>query len=153
MPMQSALLGYAIFRGLQHRFTTVLTPMETTLIEIIAGAVGLAPFTSGLTSFIPALEFLATPEEVGHLRFSFGGLLLWSLATCSLGIITAAPFRNLFILRERLRFPSATATGTMISMFLNGEHRSDPDMTDSRHPPKAQPKSAMIITVQITALS
>lgn len=121
MPMQSALLGFAFFRGIQPHISNPLSPTEITLIEIIAGAVGLAPFTSGCTSFIPALEFLATPKENGPTTFSFAQLLLWSIATCGLGIVAGAPFRNLFILRERLRFPSATATGTLVGVLFQKE--------------------------------
>ena len=90
MPMHSALLGFAFFRSIQHHLSRPLSPSKTTLIEIIAGSLGLAPFMSGFTSFITALEFLATPEENGPTRFSFVQLLLWSIATCGLGIVTGA---------------------------------------------------------------
>ncbi|KAL6830020.1 OPT oligopeptide transporter domain-containing protein [Trichoderma camerunense] len=129
MPMQSALLGFAIFQSLRHRLREPLSPMEATVIEVIASAIGLAPFTSGCTSFIPALEFLATPAENGPVSFSLGGLLLWAVAICGLGLVAGAPFRNLFILREQLRYPSATATGTLIGvLFRRG------DMTARAHP-------------------
>ena len=90
MPMHSALLGFAFFRSIQHHLSRPLSPSKTTLIEIIAGSLGLAPFMSGFTSFITALEFLATPEENGPTRFSFVQLLLWSIATCERGIVTGA---------------------------------------------------------------
>ncbi len=122
MPMQSALLGFSVFASIRPRLSKPLSPGETTLIEIIAGALGLAPFTSGLTSFIPALEFLTTPEESGPTRFGIRALLLWSIATCGLGIVAGAPLRSLFILREQLRYPSATATGTLIGiLFRDGQ--------------------------------
>jgi uncharacterized oligopeptide transporter (OPT) family protein len=119
--------------------------METTLIEIIAGAIGLAPFTSGCTSFIPALEFLATPEENGPIRFSLGSLLLWGVATCGLGVVVGAPFRSLFILREQLRYPSGTATGTLIGvLFRRGEimaraHPTDLDISQLPQSHEARP--------------
>ncbi|KAH8595341.1 hypothetical protein B0O99DRAFT_686767 [Bisporella sp. PMI_857] len=84
----------AFFRGIQPRLSRPLSPIETTLIEIIAVAIGLAPFTSGFTSFIPALEFLATEEKNGPTRFSFAQLLLWSIATCGQGIVR--PFQKSF---------------------------------------------------------
>jgi uncharacterized oligopeptide transporter (OPT) family protein len=121
MPMQSALLGFALFRTVQHRLSRSLSPKETTIIEIVAGALGLAPFTSGFTSFIPALEFLTTAAEDGPVVLSTAKLMLWSIATCGLGIVAAAPFRQLFILRERLRYPSATATGTLIGLLFGDE--------------------------------
>ncbi|KAH0556255.1 hypothetical protein GP486_005820 [Trichoglossum hirsutum] len=121
MPMQTALLGFAIFRSIQHHLSKSLSPVETTAIEIIAGALGLAPFTSGFAGFIPALEFLTTPAENGPKKFSVAQLLLWSTATCALGTVVAAPFRRLFILHERLRYPSATATGTLIGVLFGKE--------------------------------
>ena len=95
-----------------------MSPAETTVIEVVAGALGLAPFTSGFTGLIPALEFLTTPAENGPKTFSVPQLLVWSLATCFLGTVAAAPFRRWFIFRERLRYPSATATGTLIGVLL-----------------------------------
>jgi uncharacterized oligopeptide transporter (OPT) family protein len=121
MPMQTALLGFALFQRIQHRLSKSLSPEEITVIEVIAGALGLAPFTSGFTGFIPALEFLTTPAKDGPERFSVGQLLLWSIATCALGTIVATPFRRLFILRERLRYPSATATGILIGVLFGKE--------------------------------
>ncbi|KAL9025087.1 MAG: hypothetical protein Q9196_006031 [Gyalolechia fulgens] len=118
MPMQTALLGFALFRSIQHRLSKPLSPEETTTIEVVAGALGLAPFTSGYTGLIPALEFLTTPVENGPKRFSVPQLLVWSIAICCLGTVVAAPFRRLFILRERLRYPSATATGTLIGILF-----------------------------------
>ncbi|KAH6982281.1 OPT oligopeptide transporter protein-domain-containing protein [Ilyonectria sp. MPI-CAGE-AT-0026] len=73
MPMQSVLLGSAILGAIQHRFPTS---------QVIAGALGLAPFTSGFTSFLPALEFLTGDEDGPPVRFSLPQLLLWSLAIC-----------------------------------------------------------------------
>lgn len=121
MPMQSALLGFALFRAIQHRLSKSLSPKETTTIEIVAGALGLAPFTSGFTAFIPALEFYTTSKEGGPVKLSTTQLILWSIATCGLGIVVAAPFRHLFIIREKLRFPSATATGTLIGLLFGDE--------------------------------
>jgi uncharacterized oligopeptide transporter (OPT) family protein len=118
MPMQSSLFRFAFFNGIQPRLSRPLSPIENTFIEIIAGAIGPAPFTSGFTSFIPALEFLATTEEKSSMRFGFAQLLLWSIVTCGLGILAGATFRNLSILRERLRYPSATAIGTVIGVLF-----------------------------------
>lgn len=121
MPMQTSLLAFALFRSIQHRISKSLSPEETTVIEIIAGALGLAPFTSGFTGPIPALEFLTTPVENGPKRFSAAQLIQWSIATCALGTVLAVPFRRLFILRECLRYPSATATGTLIGVLFGKE--------------------------------
>ena len=82
---------------------------------------GLAPFAAGFTSFIPALEFLVAPDEGGTVRFSLTQLLLWAVVTCGLGIVAGTPFRELFIFRQRLLYPSATATGTLIGVLFKDE--------------------------------
>ncbi|KAL8831926.1 MAG: hypothetical protein Q9170_005088 [Blastenia crenularia] len=135
MPMQTALLAFAFFRSIQHRLSSPLSPEETTAVEMVAGAVGLAPFTAGYTGLIPALEFLTTPKENGPKRFSIPRLLVWSIAICCLGIVFAAPFRRLFILAERLRYPSATATGTLIGvLFGRGTIVARAELTDFQYP-------------------
>ncbi|KAK7429142.1 OPT superfamily [Neonectria magnoliae] len=121
MPMQSALLAFSLFRSIQPSLSKPLSTMETTLIVVIAGALGLTPFTSGFTSFIPALRFLATPDKNGPTRFGLGQLLIWSIGTYGLGLIASALFRNLLILRAPLRFPSATVTGTLIGVLFKEE--------------------------------
>lgn len=137
MPMQTALLGFAFFRSIQQRLSKSLSAAETTVIEVVAGAIGLAPFTSGFTAFIPALEFLTTPAENGPVHFNLPQLLFWSMATCALGVVVAGPFRPLFILQERLRYPSATATGTLIGVLFGNEtivaraQQSEPHVPES----------------------
>ncbi|KAH7322925.1 hypothetical protein B0I35DRAFT_407341 [Stachybotrys elegans] len=76
MPMQSALVGFTLFQSMQSRLATPLTPLETTVLESIAGSLGLGPFTIGVTSFIPALEFLTTSEDNGPMRLGIGRLPL-----------------------------------------------------------------------------
>ncbi len=43
---------------------------------------------------------------------------MWSVAIGFLGTVVAAPFRRHFILSERLRYPSATASGTLIGILF-----------------------------------
>lgn len=142
MYMQSALLGSAILGAIQHRFSTsqppVAPPRSRLLRSLQAGALGLAPSTSGFTSFPPALEFPTGDEDGPSVRFSLPQLLLWSLTIYSLRIVAAAPFRRLFIHREPLRFPSATATGTLISILFGrppAVTRAEPDDSSSSSRP------------------
>lgn len=118
MPMQTALLGFALLRSIQHRLSTPPSPAEITIIEIVAGALGLAPFILGFTSLIPALEFLSTTSDAGSSQLSLAQLFVWSIATCAFGTTFAPAFKQLFILSDRLRFPSATATGTLIGVLF-----------------------------------
>ncbi|KAF9773031.1 hypothetical protein IL306_009224, partial [Fusarium sp. DS 682] len=145
MPMQSALVGFALLQCFKSQFSTALAPHEIALIEVIAGALGLAPFTSGLTSFIPALQYLVNPghDTAAAVEFTPTQLFIWSLSICGLGIIIGAPFGRLFILQERLRFPSATATGTLIGVLFDRKDiiaRASPSPRDPLdQPPEDSP--------------
>lgn len=57
----------------------------------------------------------------------------------ALGIVVAAPFRRVFIHRERLRFPSATATGTLIGALFRRADIIARAGQDLDHQPSSQP--------------
>jgi hypothetical protein len=48
-------------------------------------------------------------------------LLLWSMSTCGLGIVTGAPFRKVYLLRERICCPSAVAVGMLVGVLFGKE--------------------------------
>lgn len=121
MPMPAALVGFAFFKTLGKRSNTPFSTIDNTVLQVVAGALGSMPFTSGYTGLIPALEFLSTPSENGPVKFTVFQLLVWSLGICFLGTVVAAPLRWFFILREKLRFPSATATGVLIGVLHKDE--------------------------------
>ncbi|KAK1827457.1 hypothetical protein QBC39DRAFT_266992 [Podospora conica] len=118
MPMQATLVGFAVFKFAAGTSTRKeLTPIENTVIQAIAGALGRMYFTNGVTGLIPALEFLI-PETIGpRISYPVSHLILWSLAVSFLGTVVAAPFGSSFILKQQLRFPSASATGTLNDML------------------------------------
>lgn len=64
---------------------------------------------------IPALGLL-TPEEhpAGPVTFTPWQLLAWCSALAFFGVFVAVPLRYQTIIRERLRFPSGTATASVI---------------------------------------
>ncbi|KAF4440054.1 oligopeptide transporter [Fusarium austroafricanum] len=125
--------------------------LQAAMIEVMAGSLGVAPFTSGLTSLIPALEFLVNSVHDVPLRFSTTQLLIWSLSTCGLGIVASAPFRGLFNLRERLRLPSTTATGTLIGILF--DRKDIIAHADPSHQANAEPESHESQTADTTALT
>ena len=60
---------------------------------------------------------IMTPEQNppdGPVILSYGQLVLWSLALAFLGVFCAVPLRTQTILKEKLRFPSGTATANVI---------------------------------------
>ncbi|KAK6342563.1 hypothetical protein TWF718_007965 [Orbilia javanica] len=77
--------------------------------------------TGGLIGVIPAIEKLLTTEESGPIRLSTPSLIIWSLGLAFFGVIYSVPLRKQFIVREKLKFPSGTATATMISLLHNGQ--------------------------------
>lgn len=77
------------------------------------------PLAASLTSVIPAFEFLRTAEEGGRVQLPLLTLILWSLGVCLFGTVFAAPFRDYFLVRQRLRFPGGFATGVLIGVLHN----------------------------------
>jgi OPT family oligopeptide transporter len=115
--------------------------VENVLVQTVAGSVGTMPLGCGFVGVVPALEFLLKPEETpgsrstapdivaalaaaeqtGGLRLPVGKLILWALGLCFFGVVFAVPLRKEVIVRERLRFPSGTATALMIGVLHGGE--------------------------------
>lgn len=75
----------------------------------------LSPFT-GLVGVIPAMGIMTIEQNPpdGPVILSYGQLVLWSLALAFLGVFCAVPLRTQTILKEKLRFPSGTATANVI---------------------------------------
>ncbi|KAF1992156.1 OPT superfamily oligopeptide transporter [Aulographum hederae CBS 113979] len=132
LSMPSALMGFAIFKGIgQSGFLkTVLsggrgrwrefTPVENVLVQSVAGSVGTMPLGCGFVGVVPALEFLLKKSEGGPLHLGLGKLVVFALGICFFGVVFAVPLRREVIIREKLKFPSGTATALMIGV-LHGE--------------------------------
>ncbi|KAK3707139.1 OPT super [Vermiconidia calcicola] len=115
--------------------------VENVLVQTVAGSVGTMPLGCGFVGVVPALEFLLKPEETpesaskdpdiiaalamsqegGGLRLPLSKLILWALGLCFFGVVFAVPLRKEVIVREKLRFPSGTATALMIGVLHGGE--------------------------------
>lgn len=130
MTMPSSLIGFAVFRSLSRHLSFPFTPVENVLIQTVAGAVGTMPLGCGFVGVIPALEYLLRPGPDGPMDGSDGGdgeggplklaswkLIVWSLGVCLFGVIFAVPLRKEVIVREKLKFPSGTATALMINVL------------------------------------
>ncbi|KAF2480149.1 oligopeptide transporter [Neohortaea acidophila] len=123
--------------GLGEGFSEV----ENVLVQTVAGSVGTMPLGCGFVGVIPALEFLLKPSETpesnstdpdiisalalgedrGGVRLPLGKLIIWALGLCFFGVVLAVPLRKQVIVREKLRFPSGTATALMIGVLHGGE--------------------------------
>lgn len=117
MTMPAALLGHAFFKSIRRCISVPFTPVENVLVQTVAGAVGTMPLGCGFVGVMPALEFLLKPEENGPLRLSMGKLIVWALGISFFGVVFAVPLRREVIIREKLKFPSGTATALMIGVL------------------------------------
>lgn len=135
MAMPSALIGFAYFKGLRTLtgalggvvaragFGEGFSEVENVLVQTVAGSVGTMPLGCGFVGVIPALEFLLAKDEApeGGLSLSLAKLVVWALGLCFFGVMFAVPLRKEVIIREKLRFPSGTATALMIGVLHGGE--------------------------------
>ncbi|RHZ61978.1 hypothetical protein CDV55_107156 [Aspergillus turcosus] len=128
MAMPSALIGFSVFKVFSKYLSYPFTPIENVLIQTVAGAVGTMPLGCGFVGVIPALEFLIRDGEDGPpgdggtgeggpLKLNFWKLALWSLGVCLFGVVFAVPLRKEVIVREKLRFPSGTASALMLRVL------------------------------------
>jgi OPT family oligopeptide transporter len=130
MAMPSALIGFAYFKVIARTLKLPFTPVENVLVQSVAGSVGTMPLGCGFVGVIPALNFLLKPEEGGPLDISLWKLMVWSVGICFFGVVFAVPLRREMIIREKLKFPSGTATALLIKV-LHGEKESKPTATHS----------------------
>ncbi|KAL8944873.1 MAG: hypothetical protein Q9216_000163 [Gyalolechia sp. 2 TL-2023] len=120
MTMPAALIGFAFFKTVSKHLELPFTPVENVLVQTVAGATGTMPLGCGFVGVMPALNYLLKPEEHGPLQLPAGKLILWSLGLSFFGVVFAVPLRKEFIIREKLKFPSGTATALVISVLHGG---------------------------------
>lgn len=138
MSMPSSLIGFAIFKSLSKHLSFPFTPVENVLIQTVAGAVGTMPLGCGFVGVIPAMEYLLregddeSQGEGGPLNVGFWNLVIWSLGVCLFGAVFAIPLRKQVIIREKLRFPTGTATALMIRV-LHGNSVADEESKRTYH--------------------
>lgn len=115
--LQSAILGFGVFRVL-HCFDCMkgFTVEENVIVQTTSVATATMPLAAGLVGVIPAMGVMTVEQNPpgGPVILSYGQLVLWSMALAFLGVFCAVPLRTQTILREKLRFPSGTATANVI---------------------------------------
>jgi len=117
MAMPAALIGFGFFKTVARCIDYPFTPVENVLVQTVAGALGTMPLGCGFVGVMPALNYLLKSEENGPLVLSTGKLIVWSLGICFFGVVFAVPLRKEVIIREKLKFPSGTATALMIGVL------------------------------------
>lgn len=143
MTLQGALLGYAIFRIIPEEISVFgrrvtilehpLTPRENIIVQTIATSVGCLPLSSGAIGVLPALSML-DPKTDGVMPIIFHPLALaaWTAGLSIAGIFFASPLRDPMILREKLPFPSGTATALLVSMLHDVPLHRNPNPATAR---------------------
>ena len=116
MAMPAALIGFGFFKTVARCISYPFTPVENVLIQTVAGALGTMPLGCGFVGVMPALNFLLKLDENGPFIVSIWKLIVWSLGICFFGVVFAVPLRREVIIREKLKFPSGTATALMIGV-------------------------------------
>jgi OPT family oligopeptide transporter len=129
MSMPSSLIGFAFFKTLAKHLDLPFTTVENVLVQTVAGSMGTMPLGCGFVGVMPALNYMLKPEEQGPLFLSLWKLVLWALGLCFFGVVFAVPLRRQVIIREKLKFPSGTATALMIGVLHGKETTSDSPIT------------------------
>jgi OPT family oligopeptide transporter len=124
MSMPSSLIGFAFFKTLSKHLDLPFTPVENVLVQTVAGSMGTMPLGCGFVGVMPALNYMLKKEEGGPLFLSMWKLILWALGLCFFGVVFAVPLRRQVIIREKLKFPSGTATALMIGV-LHGKETAE----------------------------
>lgn len=121
MSLQASLVGFAVFKVLPHSRlfgSRPLTVHENIVLQTTAVATGTLPLAAGLVGIIPALGLL-TLDEDGSLPIVLSpwSLIGWCGAVAFFGCFLAVPLRRQVIVKEKLVFPSGTATAQIIGML------------------------------------
>ncbi|KAJ9093614.1 hypothetical protein QFC19_008282 [Naganishia cerealis] len=143
MSLQSALLGYALFKLPRPGFISRIpfltpsnrpfTPQENVVLQTTAVATGTLPLAAGLVGIIPALEQLDWKIDGMHpVKLGYWQLIGWSFGICFFGVFLAVPLRRQVIVKEKLVFPSGTATAQLIALL----HRIPPPRITDYDPRK-----------------
>lgn len=125
--LQSALLGFGGFKLLEPYLSEPFTAAENVVLQTTAVATATMPLAGGFVGIIPALRILPA-EQGGPVELSVVQLLGWCLALGFFGVFMAPPLRRQTILREKLPFPSGTATAEIIRQL----HRLPPDQPETQ---------------------
>ncbi|KAI9709136.1 MAG: hypothetical protein M1820_003583 [Bogoriella megaspora] len=125
MSLQGALLGFAIFKAVRARLVLPFSPAENVLVQSVASAVGSMAMGGGWTGIFPAMEFLLEKSEGSPVDLSLGRLVTWSLGVSLFGSVFALTLRKRMVIREKLKFPTGTATALLIRV-LHGKLETRP---------------------------
>lgn len=128
MSLQAALLGFGVFKAagplIQRMNGREFTPAENVLIQTVAGATGTMPLAAGFVGVIPAFGLLEPSKDHAEpITLNYWQLCIWAFGISLFGVFFAVPLRKQVIIKEKLKFPSGSATAEMIQVLHNAEKR------------------------------
>ncbi|KAJ2851001.1 OPT super [Coemansia brasiliensis] len=139
MSLQASLVGFAVFKALERVLSIPFGPAENVILQTTAVATATMPLAGGFVGILPALKMLDSDEANGaRTELNFGQLCAWGMALTFFGVFFAVPLRRQMVIKEKLRFPSGTATAQMISVL---HKRPDPTLDEE---PTAQSSGIQI---------
>ncbi|SMF05032.1 OPT family oligopeptide transporter [Pseudobacteriovorax antillogorgiicola] len=109
--LMAAILGFGLFALIKPK--KPYSVLEANITQTAGSGAGSMASAAGLLAPIPAMGMLG--EEIPT-----WGLFAWSLAIAYLGVMLAVPLRRQYVVIEKLRFPTGTATAnTIVAMFAS----------------------------------
>ena len=111
--LMAAILGYAFFSAINS--SKKFTVLEANITQTAGSGAGTMSSAAGFVSCIPAMKMLGYDIPVW-------GLFAWSLSVAYLGVMFSVPLRRQYVVIEKLRFPTGTATAnTIMAMFATAD--------------------------------
>ena len=109
--LMAAILGFGVFALIKPK--RPYSVLEANITQTAGSGAGTMASAAGLLAPIPAMKML------GH-EIPVWGLFAWSVAVAYLGVMFAVPLRRQYVVIEKLRFPTGTATAnTILAMFAS----------------------------------
>lgn len=104
----AAVLGFSALATVSRRRGSPYTPLENNVTQTAASAVGAMPAAAGLLGAMPALGLLGVSVPGW-------GVVAWSVALGTLGVLAAHVLRRRLVAEEALPFPTGAATAELIT--------------------------------------
>jgi len=115
--LMAAILAFSFFSVLGKS----LSVLETNIAQTAGSGAGSMASAAGMLAPIPAM-FLLAKESGDFVPPNWWQLYLWSFAIAYLGVNFAVPLRRQYVVIEKLRFPTGTATAnTILAMFAKAD--------------------------------
>ncbi|OMJ08545.1 putative oligopeptide transporter [Smittium culicis] len=121
MSLQSSLVGFAVFKVMEPLLNKKFSIYENVLVQTTSVAAATMPLAGGFVGILPAFNML-TKEEIGDnllLGTDIYRLIMWGFGLSLFGVFFAILLRKQLLIKEKLRFPSGSATAEMIAVLHN----------------------------------